>query len=75
MARITKAQKAADKAASDARLAKAREIVATGVCPHCGRKLRRNLSITGWFQCSQFGAVGFRADATQPSCSFQTFTQ
>lgn len=52
-----------------------RRIVATGVCPQCGRKLKRNLSMTGWWQCSQFGAIGFRADPEQPSCSWQGFTE
>lgn len=52
-----------------------RRIVATGVCPQCGRKLKRNLSLTGWWQCSQFGAIGFRADPEQPSCSWQGFTE
>jgi predicted nucleic acid-binding Zn ribbon protein len=46
-------------------------VVATGKCPQCGRPLRQNLSITGWWLCSQFGAKQFRADPTQPSCSFQ----
>ena len=72
--RVTKAAKAAEKAKRDARIAEAVAIVQTGKCPQCGRALRRNLSLTGWFQCSQFGAEGFRADATKPSCSFQTFT-
>ena len=55
--------------------AAARAIVATGTCPDCGRALRRNLALAGWWQCSQFGAVNFRADATAPACSFQTFTE
>ena len=57
-----------------ARYAEAQAIVATGICPDCGRKLRRNLSITGWWQCEQLGADTHRADPTKPSCSFQTFT-
>jgi len=55
-------------------IAKAQAIVATGKCPDCGSPLRRNLALTGWFQCSQHGADGFRADSSKPSCSFQTFT-
>lgn len=66
------------KACSDKRhtecVAQARAIVATGQCPYCGRALRRNLAISGWWQCSQYGAEGFRADSAAPSCSFQTFT-
>ena len=45
-----------------------------GQCPMCGRGVRRNWSITGWIQCEQFGAVGFRADGSMPSCSWQGFT-
>lgn len=75
MARMSRTEKAMVKAHEEARYAAARGIVATGVCPQCGCKLKRNLSITGWWQCEQFGAVGFRKDASKPSCSFQTFTE
>ena len=50
-------------------------IVATGHCPICGAALRHNLAIIGWYQCVQFGAVGFRADASKPECNWQGFTQ
>jgi len=50
-------------------------IVRAGVCPICGAKLRRNLSLTGWWQCEQLGAVGFRKDASKPGCSWQNFTE
>jgi ribosomal protein L37AE/L43A len=66
------AREAAQKRLTAA-LSEARDVVATGVCPTCGRPLRRNLALLGWWQCSQFGADGFRADSTQPSCDFQTF--
>ena len=46
-------------------------ILATGKCPICGSPFRRNLALSGWYQCSQFGAVGFRADSTKPSCDYQ----
>ena len=63
---------------SDARRAKAQAeaqaTVATGCCPQCGAGLRRNLALTGWWQCEQFGAEGFRKDSSKPACSFQTFT-
>ena len=52
----------------------AREIVATGICPDCGAKLRRNLSITGWWQCEQYGAPNFRKIGTNAACDFQCFT-
>lgn len=71
----TIARNKAQKARMDAAYAEADRIVATGKCPDCGRKLRRNLSLTGWHQCEQLGAVGFRKDADQPSCNFQTFTR
>ena len=75
MARMTKTEKLAEKAKLDARIAEAVAIVKTGKCPTCGAPLRRNLSMAGWYQCSQLGAEGFRADKTKPSCSFQTFTE
>jgi hypothetical protein len=59
----------------DALTTKARAIVATGVCPDCGRPLKRNLSIAGWWQCVQYGSEQFRRDKNQPSCAFQTFTE
>ncbi len=49
-------------------------IVAMGKCADCGGGLRRNLSLTGWWQCEQFGAVGFRKDAMRPACNWQGFT-
>ena len=48
--------------------------VAEGTCPTCLAGLRRNSAITGWWQCEQFGADGFRKDSTKPSCSWQGFT-
>ena len=53
----------------------AQEVVSKGVCPTCGASLKRNLSLTGWWQCEQYGAEGFRKDSTKPACSFQTFTE
>jgi hypothetical protein len=50
-------------------------IVATGKCPQCGRPLRRNWVMTGWWQCVQLGAVGFREDSTQPPCNWQGFVE
>jgi len=68
-----------ERAAAAARIAAAhtatRAIVATGICPDCGRGVRRNSSLTGWWQCSQYGAEGFRADATRPPCHWQGFTE
>lgn len=49
--------------------------VVANECPRCGRPLRRNSSMAGWWQCSQFGAVGFRADSSQPPCDWQGFTE
>jgi ribosomal protein L37AE/L43A len=75
---LTRTEKSQARAASEARMAAHRATtsaaVAAGRCPDCGRPLRRNTSLTGWWQCTQFGAVGFRADATQPSCDWQGFT-
>ena len=63
-----------DAARTAARLEANRAVVATGKCPLCARGLKRNLALSGWWQCEQYGAAGFRADAAAPSCSFQTFT-
>lgn len=52
-----------------------RQIVTTGKCPHCGEELKRNLSMAGWYQCAQLGAVGFRKHADKPSCNWQGFTE
>jgi ribosomal protein L37AE/L43A len=52
----------------------ARLTVATGVCPECGQPLRYNNAMAGWWQCSGYGAEGFRAPGSTP-CSFQTFTE
>lgn len=86
MTLTTKAERAAKRAARKAEIAEhnakldairaeVRKVVAGGACPDCGRKLRRNLSLAGWWQCSQLGAVGFRADASLPSCDWQGFTE
>lgn len=72
MARITKEQKAAEKAKQMARLSNAHVIVSAGVCPDCGTKLYRNLSLAGWFQCGHVGAPGFQKEAG-PHCNFQIF--
>lgn len=61
------------KTRNEKRLAESRVIVQSGHCPQCGSTLRRNLALTGWYQCAQFGADGFRADSTKPACSFQIF--
>lgn len=72
---MTKKERAAHKQKMDRIHAETLEIVKTGCCPVCGRALKQNLSITGWWQCSQFGAVTRRADPTQPSCNWQGFTE
>lgn len=69
----------ANRKATEDRIAKAkaetRAVVASGVCPLCGGKPKRNMSLTGWWQCEQFGAENFRKDATKPSCAWQGFTE
>jgi hypothetical protein len=69
--------RAARKATTErraAQFAEASRIVATGRCPECGQALRRNLALTGWWQCVGYGAEGFRA-AGSKECLFQTFTE
>ena len=73
MPRMTKVEKAAEKAKREARIAGVNAIIATGKCPRCGSPLRRNLALTGWWQCSQYGAVGFRADSAKDPCDWQDF--
>jgi len=75
LTKAKKAERAAEKAKRDEMFAANQAIAAKGTCPTCGRKLKRNLSLTGWWQCSQLGAVGFRAEADKPSCDFQMFTE
>lgn len=48
-------------------------IIATGKCPYCSRPLRRNLALTGWYQCEQFGAPSFRKDPAAAACNWQGF--
>lgn len=52
-----------------------RAIVAENRCPTCGKGIRRNLSLTGWWQCEQFGTPQFRKDAELPHCNWQCFTE
>jgi hypothetical protein len=56
---------------TEKRNAEYRGILDAGCCPDCGSGLKQNLSITGWWQCEQFGAAGFRMDDNKPSCDFQ----
>jgi ribosomal protein L37AE/L43A len=72
---MTRTARQAHRAHMDALHLAARQIVAAGRCPDCGSPLRRNLALAGWWQCSQYGAEGFRADASRPACAFQTFTE
>jgi hypothetical protein len=76
---IKMAEKRAAKAASKARIeaahAEAQAVATSGKCPQCGAGIRHNLALTGWIQCKQYGAVGFRADGNKVDCSYQGFTQ
>lgn len=68
-----------ERKAADARMSAAKAatlvIVQSGKCPLCGSKLRYNGSLPGWWQCSQFGAEGFRADSKKANCDWQGFTE
>lgn len=79
MATAVRKQVSPERAAQMARIEQARTetraIVAAGKCPICGSKPRRNLSMAGWYQCEQLGAIGFRKDASKPSCSWQGYTE
>jgi len=79
MTTLERKQRKAERQASADRMAaakaEARAVVSSGKCPDCGAPLRRNLSLAGWWQCSQYGAVGFRADSNKPACGWQGFTE
>ena len=49
--------------------------IVKGRCPCCGSGLRRNLALSGWWQCEQYGAEGFRKDSSRPACNWQGFTE
>lgn len=73
--RAARAQARREQAARiEAGRAVVRAAVAANTCPTCGRGLRRNLSLTGWWQCEQLGAEQFRADPTKAPCPWQGFT-
>lgn len=78
MTKQERAERKAERAASVERIraaqAETQRIVDSRVCPKCGCDLRLNTSITGWWQCEQYGAPGFRARATVPPCNWQGFT-
>jgi hypothetical protein len=44
-------------------------------CPTCSATVRQNLALTGWVQCSQFGAPEFRMNPNRPACDWQGFTE
>lgn len=69
------AERKAHKETMDRLHREALTIVNAGRCPQCGAGLRRNLALTGWWQCEQYGSDGFRKDATKPACSGQWFTE
>jgi hypothetical protein len=75
MTKLERAIKQAEKIRREKDQAEIINIVNIGVCPICGSKLRRNLSLTGWYQCEQFGSKGFRKDSLKPQCAWQGFTE
>ena len=79
LTRTQRSERAAVLEASRVRIAaqraETRRVVLSGKCPLCGSGLRRNLSLTGWWQCDQLGAPGFRKRADLPSCDWQGFTE
>lgn len=80
MARKTKAQRTAERLAGDpvhqANLRHQADTLnawRTNTCPRCGRPVTPNNSISGWVQCTQFGALQFRRDKEAPACNWQGF--
>jgi hypothetical protein len=51
------------------------EALRNNCCPTCKGAVRINLALTGWVQCAQYGAAGFRADSSKPACGWQGFTE
>lgn len=74
-AAMTRKLNAERKARLEMLQVQARATVATGRCPDCGAGIRRNMSMTGWYQCEQYGADGFRKDSNKPACAWQAFTE
>lgn len=72
---LKRAARAEEKARHAACVAAIKAVVIAGACPKCGRPLRRNLALAGWWQCEQLGAEGWRKDPTCPSCDWQGFTE
>lgn len=68
--------KACEQVLADRREEEAQGHVKNG-CPLCKLPLRRNLALTGWWQCSALGEPSFREEKyrNMPACSFQTFTR
>lgn len=66
----TRAERAAAKKASQARIAaaqaEAQAALAANKCPACGQGVHRNLALTGWVQCDGYGADGFRKNGAVP---------
>jgi len=71
---MTKTQRREIQARTSKHNEETREVVKTGKCPLCGSGLCRNLSLLGWWQCEQYGAVGFRKNSELPACDWQGFT-
>lgn len=78
---MTRTEKAQQRAAARERIARAqneaRAHVARGTCPLCGRRLRHNLALTGWWMCGAHGEPSFRLPEyrDQAGCEFQCFTE
>jgi len=72
-----KSYRAASRELRERRLEKAKQIVATGQCPHCGTRLVHNSALAGWWQCGAYACEAMRKPEFKglPSCSFQIFTQ
>lgn len=64
--------------AADLRMSAQRMVAANALrdnrCPTCHGPVRQNLALTGWVQCSQFGARDDRTDRYAPPCEWQGFT-
>lgn len=74
---MSRKEKAAHQARMNALHEEAQGHVNRGTCPCCGTALRRNLALTGWWQCGAYACEAMREPQFRglPSCSFQCFTE
>lgn len=52
----------------------AQKIIDIGRCPECGDSIERNMALSGWWQCANFGQRKMRnGRADNADCGWQAF--